>query len=547
MRRLIVCAMAVGLCGCSSFKAVKLDGVGTIGAKDGVPMMLPKPEFVVKKVDGTDSQYQVAVGYVPDPRQRYAVRLSSTPLAQIDFSLVLSETGSLTSTSGEVKDQIAPTALALFKVAASAATTVATGGMFSKHTPVTMQECFVPSDLPSIAYRTQCAITVAGLKTGSKCKVAGPAIVARLQPYVGEKNGDKDGAASSLFARDTDEGDCFKQVSDDISQLLELSPEVPGTHAPYDPDVLAAAFAEAFKASNSVPLPQGAPPATVDTAADAITNAVSDAIKSGNVATIKRLFYSADDVRAPEGLERFKKLLGDGADSVKLTDADRLKNVLKDQALDPVEADLAGLNKVAAIAGVKSVKDAVDAVAKLTPVTWKSRYLTALQKSVPELEKEVVSAKLQRNSATEATARKALADVRADMADLAGVSREYARLQQFSIILDRMPSTPVGEKISPAAEYDQIGKEAASLETSINTAIATAMAGDAKPKPAAPLPLRTPWVSMSCVTNSKGKSEKDERWRYLIGYDSPDFVVVLRRADGTTLEPIAEEVSKCGA
>lgn len=130
------------------------------------------------------------------------------------------------------------------------------------------------------------------------------------------------------------------------------------------------------------------------------------------------------------------------------------------------------------------------------------------------------------------------------MATLAGASSEYIRLKGLQALLDKMPAASTGERISPAAEYDQISKEAAALDTLVNTAIATTMAGDTKAKGPPVLPLRTPWVSMSCITASKGK---DERWRYTIGADSPEFVVVLRRADGTTLEPIAEEVATCGA
>src|SRR5438309_5436653 len=144
--------------GCSSFQTVKLDSEGRVPPKGGIPMILPKPEFLVNKVEGTDDQYQVAVTYVQDPSQRYAVRLGSTPLAQIDLSLALNENGSLSSTSGVVKDQIAPTALALFKVASSAAAAFGTGGLMALDPPTKPEECLGILDKPASAWRTKCLV-----------------------------------------------------------------------------------------------------------------------------------------------------------------------------------------------------------------------------------------------------------------------------------------------------------------------------------------------------------------------------------------------------
>lgn len=533
MRRLLVCALIIALSGCSSFKTVKLDSAGSIQAKDGVPMMLPKPEFAVKKVDGSDDQYQVSVGYVPDPKQRYAVRLSSTPLAQIDLSLALSETGSLTSTSGEVKDQIAPTALALFKVAASAATMIGTGGAFSLQESTALDECFVPLDLPSVAYRSQCAIKFQGSQSGSKCKTVGPDIRSRLQFYIGDKNSDKDGAAASLFARNDAEGACFAEVSTEIGKLLKITT--------IDPATFSTDFDTRFDIHNAA---GGTDPVTDAPAKAAISKAIKDAMASGDGAMLKRIYFSADEADMDGRFKRFRKLVDDGGTSVRASDGNRTAAALADLQLQPGVPAVDGYNRVAMIGAMLDVQKAFDAVAQQTPANWKARYTTALQKTLPGLEKARVSATLASDAPAIATASKAIADTKTDIATLAGVSVEYVRLKGLQALLDKMPADSTGERISPAAEYGQISKEVAALDTLVNTAIATTMAGDTKAKAPPVLPLRTPWVSMSCITASKGK---EERWRYTIGADSPEFVVVLRRADGTTLEPVAEEVATCGA
>jgi hypothetical protein len=529
MRAIAAATAFVALSACSSYQAVKLDRAGTIGPKEkgGVPVVLPKPEFVVKKVEGSDpDQYQVSIRYVPDPDQRYAVRLASTPLAQIDLSMALNESGSLTSTSAEVKDQVAPTALALFKVAASSAALFGTGGLLALDNPQSISDCFKPAKGPATAWRATCVFKFV---SGGDCARidqrgvrVGDALSARLAPYVDEKHLDKGAPMASLFARDAKEAACFAQASAAMAAVTGKKP-----------DELAAGFEDAFNSANS----DGKTQADVT---KAIVDRVKAAIGSGDSAALKRIYYVADAagvsaVADPAALARFRSLLGN--ETATAADAAKLQTVMNGQGLAAGTPNVGSLNIVEQIGLVVAERKAFDAVATLSLAAWKSRYMTNLQKELADHQHDA----LAKAPGVDPEDDAAVITTRRTMATLAGVRPEYERLREFNRLLNRVPGSASGQRLSPAIEYQEVSKEAAALELAMNTAIAATLTGDAKAKPPAPLPLRTPWVSADCIAASA-----KEQWRYTTGADTPEFVVVLRRDDGVNLEPSAREKPLCG-
>jgi len=207
MRQHVVLFAAVLLTGCSSYQVVKLNTDGSIpkDAAGGVPVTLGRPQFVVKKIEGSDpEQYQVSVTYVPDPDQRYAVRIEATPLANAELSLAFGDAGGLSSSSATVKDQVVPTTLALFKVAASAAVAFGTGGFLSKTQPSKIDDCLDVMKAPSQGARAQCVLLLLAADATSHCPSVADAAdgpIDRLDPFIDADRKDKGEPYKTLFAR----------------------------------------------------------------------------------------------------------------------------------------------------------------------------------------------------------------------------------------------------------------------------------------------------------------------------------------------------------
>lgn len=536
MQKLFLILAFMLVCGCSSFQAVKLDSSGRIpkGVKAGNITTLPRPEFVVKKVEGSDpEQYQVGVTYVPDITERYAIRMASSPFASIDLNLVYGDNGALSSTSATVKDQAAPTLLGLFKVASSAAVAFGTGGAFSLKTPTAYDDCFELSDKSITARRARCAIA---LNAGTaECSPVASELDRRLGYYVKPDGTDKAPGILSLLARDDKEKRCLAKVRDALHTHLTTS-------ATASPDKFYTMVETAFDADNDIPPADGVPPKTGDLVRDAILDAVKKNIMAGNAEGMKRLAYVADAAVDERGLARFGKLLG-GTVNPKIEDAARLKRVLRADAIkifpdDTDAADHAGLNRIRTIGDIDAGKKAIEAALALDPQTWRSRYVASLQMDVIQREVELLAAA----PATNVQSHPDILALREKIASLAGVRSEYDRAQSFRRLLDRMPPPSTGERLSPAIEYEEYRKQVAALDLRVNEAIATALTASTKADKPAPLPPQAPWVGEQCI-----KDSKSEKWRHTEGIDAPRFVVVLRRADGTALTPRDNGSGICGA
>jgi hypothetical protein len=117
----LVIAVPLGLTSChSAYEGKKLNEEGELDGAEGIPYVLRRPEYkLVRDTTSKPPRYKVEVGYVPDPKQRYTLRLSPAITAAVTFDMALGADGQLTSASNELTDQIVPTTKAVLSFAAT--------------------------------------------------------------------------------------------------------------------------------------------------------------------------------------------------------------------------------------------------------------------------------------------------------------------------------------------------------------------------------------------------------------------------------------------
>lgn len=514
------------LAGCSSYKVVKLDSKGAIpnSANGGIPLTLGRPQFVVKKVEGSDPvQYQVTVTYVPDPEQRYAVRLASTPLANAEVNLAFNDIGGLSSSTATVKDQLAPTTLALFKLTASAAVAAGTGGFMSLAAPTTLGDCFPDKGGSAQGARMQCMFQVLAADSKTKCygvADAADGLIARLAPYVDAEKKDKGEPIKSLFARDAAETGCLADVGIELKALVDGD-------ANFNPAALASDLKTAL---NNVTVPPTADQATGISAAvrNAASAAISGAIERGDLATVKRWYYVASDPKLTA--ERLQALVSTAA-KPDFNDGSFIATALKTVNLAPDAQDAAGkagLDRVRRIGEAAALADGFAAAVDLQPGVWRGRYIAFLQKRAEEAERQA----LLTNPSADVRFDSRVRGIREQIAALAGVRAEYDRWMEYLVRLKTLPATPgAAQRLSPASEYESLRTQAAALELGISAAIAARLTTETAKK-AAPPPPTSPWMDAACVAASG-----DEAWRYRVGTEAAPFAIVLKRADGSAIKP----------
>ena len=124
----VLIVLIVPLGSCSTYMGEKLDFDGSLAkAKSGgIPYVMTQPEYTLTRDDlATPARYTLKVGSVPDPSQRYALRLSPVITSAVTFNMDLGPDGELISASNKLTDQIVPTVKALFSFILTTVGTVA--------------------------------------------------------------------------------------------------------------------------------------------------------------------------------------------------------------------------------------------------------------------------------------------------------------------------------------------------------------------------------------------------------------------------------------
>jgi hypothetical protein len=532
-RRVILPALLLGAC-TSSYQTIRLDRSGDFpeakrGQAVGVPFTLTKPEFTIKKIEGSDPErFQITVNYVPDPSQRYALRLDPTWLSKIDFNIALGPSGGLASTSADVKDQIIPFTASAIKLAASVAQAAAALSVTATDIP----GCLASKGPGALA---KCAIQNTA---ASECPSdAGQEIVRRVdRALIGAKE-DKGAALDTLFARSDDEEQCFRNAA-------KLLGEAVGAKA----SAVASTFKEeAVKAGIPAPTPDNLKDPLVLLGFRAAT-LLTEAGNNRDVNQVRKLAYAtqlAAKESKPQYLQKLLKLESPPA----VEFARLLQQALV--APEPAENEKAGRipaaeNMLEAANGDR-VQKAFAGIENMTAGQWRARYIPVLQQELADAERSAIKTS---SPADSLKFRRIAADRRKKLAELVNMAPDLARLERLEAILDAVPAFDARQRHSRIAEYQGYAKQAAEIRTELATRLAAAVATEKAPKKEAVLPISLPWVSRACITQSTAPG-----WIYTGGAEAAEYVIVLRSDSGDIVpppvpkpvDPTEIQMPECGA
>lgn len=513
--RVVALLASAALAGCTSnYEAVRLSSNGnypkpTADRTLGVPFTLTKPEFTIKRIEGSDPErFDITVDYVPDSEQRYALRIAPTWLSKIEFSLALGPGGGLTSTSADITDQTVPFLTSAVKLAASVATALP---MLS----VTQQrpageKCLAERGLGAMA---RCAINESYAQRECSAE-AGDAITARLDRALRNDKDDKGAALTTLFARDDAEENCFANAAKKLSEAISLQ----RTAVASDFDKLAQPL--------MVPDTNGQLSSSAKLVAQA-SAIIAKAVTDGDVETARKLIYATDLATKDEGRYLKAALQLDTDPSV--ADAVKLQGLLK-------QANLAagtGAEPILAIANAVKVQKALAGIATMTPGQWRARYIPVLQYELAVAERGALSA-TEAEDVDIFTGR--AATTREKLAAMVNMGPDYARLVKIEAVLDEVPALDASEQQSRIEQYTGYAKQAADIRNELASRITAATASEQEKKKDTVLPVSLPWVSRQCI-----KDSGQAGWIYTAGAEAADYVIVIRNASGDIVPPKSQE------
>jgi hypothetical protein len=585
MRGRTVLLVACALAGCqSTLKGVKLDEAGTVSSdsgRRGIPYALTRPKFTVVKDD--KDKYSVTVGYVPDASQRYSLRLDPAIFADTTFKMTWGEHGDFTGLTAKATDQVLPTAVALINLAADVATglaaPVALGanktldyGCLSKAATADVLTCAMRNaDLRAVG-----APAAAGNPAPTSLCPAGTVkeFERRLKPFKAEDGTDKGDAVGSLYAMTPSEEACFRaaatEIEEEAKEALGDAPPKPTKPTVGTPKLAAVAKAGPFKvdpirttavmafdnARLGLPvevqsrwydspvitktrekLVAGLEPKTADDLR--ALNAAVDRYEKGERAAFYKLLGLNDcqpPAASPPGA-----VAGQPAAPAPVVDC-----TLDDVASGSVNEALgeAGLNTkpvgepLDRLGRAEALSKGLKLAAALPTSDWRKRRIAQLDRE----EAEAIKTALMTAPESDPDKAPNVQAARERKAAVVGLLPEYKRLSLIRARLDKLPSEQLTTRLSPTSEYAALRTEGERIET----LIAARLAVEAPPTPTktAPeeLPPDAPWVSEQCVLESKNKIG----WSYIEGKEAPDYVIVLRRADGSR-KSINPKDAGCGA
>ena len=103
---------------------------------EGVPYNLVRPEYTLSRTPpaagSQDPTYALTVAYVPDPSQRYSLKIDPGVLKAPDFTMKFGSGGVLSGTTATVTEQVTPFITAIGSFAASVIAAGTTFGVFDK-------------------------------------------------------------------------------------------------------------------------------------------------------------------------------------------------------------------------------------------------------------------------------------------------------------------------------------------------------------------------------------------------------------------------------
>jgi hypothetical protein len=553
MKRLWLALVACVLAGCqSTLKGVKLDDTGSIasqGARNGIPYALTRPKFQVLKDD--KDKYSVTVTYVADASQRYSLRIDPALLADTSFKMTWAENGSLSGLTASATDQTVPTMVAVLKMAASVATGLAAPIGLAEG-PSVDSGCLTRKSAAEVII---CAMARADFEAQKGAKSPPCPMTAelklRMAPFISTDDDDTGDVVASLYPLSKAEEACFRATADELTAeakdaIDKAAPPVdaPQPSPPLDPapitglKVLALSTFDTDVGKLQTQYRQVNDAAITKNARGALDTRI--AVDKAD--DLKALIAAVTRYRTGEHAWLYTEL-GVTACVVKTTTPPSPPCV-DDAIADTLDAALnaAGLETTAIgermdlIARAKPLAKGLRKAADLDATEWRKRHIARLDRD----EAAAIKTALLAAPTSDPSLDPAVQRLREQKAAAVELSPQYKQLFDIRQRLKTLPSNNLDSRQSPTGEYTALRTQAENLEAQLAAKLAAATPPAAEKTPA-DLPPDAPWVAERCVA-----TQTKTGWAYLEGRNEPEYVIVLRRADGSkaALDP---KTKGCGA
>lgn len=578
MHRRMILLGACALAGCqTSLSGVKLDEAGRFdgGAQDGIPYALTRPQFKVTKDD--KDKYSVSVGYVADSSQRYSLRLDPAILADSKFKMSWGEAGNITGLSASATDQAVPTIVAVMKMGASIAGGLAAPIGLSQTDTVVLgclgDEAVV--DVLVCAMGNADARAIAGGQA-APCATVRDDLAERIAPFKGVDGKDKGDPVASLYTLNSADKGCLEAVAVELEAEAKQAVGAPVARpspppAPYKRpspsqpfgieglQTIAVSKFDDLAAQRLLTLsPTDQASWRSSTLLANARKALVERIETKKLAELRTLMASVSRYRSavqPQaGEEHYaEKLREYETDRAFIYSFDVLEAVpctppkpLAEGVAGPpapacpdryvidflqaafTEAGLATdtpAERLALVARVDALSKGLRTAATLDIADWRQRRIAHLDRKEGAAIRIALMTRPNDDPSSDLDVMKA----RTQKAAVVGLTPEYARLLAIRARLQTLPTSNLSGRLSPTGEYAALRQEGEKIEI----LLASRLAAESPPAPSkvAPeeLPPDAPWVSGSCITASTSKTG----WTALEGRKAPEYVIVLRRSDGS--------------
>ncbi|MBI1214098.1 MAG: hypothetical protein GC190_21760 [Alphaproteobacteria bacterium] len=505
------------------------------GESVGIPYTLMRPEFVVTRDgSGADVKYSVKPSYVPDPDQRYTLRVSPSLLADVQFEMALNDLGGISSVEGHQTDEVLPTLKALADLVISVAKAAPAKGLASFRSSATEQSRLMDLTLIRFAdtspfasckhpewalgWRAVCVVEV--LKTKAVCGSGSDLENIRLEieghyvtPLLGNETKDEEDKAKKKDDK-ADFGQSFAYRSDSERVCLTLA---------------GAKVADAVGSDLK---------ANLDKVDAWIVTDKNDEIATTFDTRLKKLLSKADSdgaARLVRALDVATKLTQEGYEEARWRRLKRELSLSVDGSLlasrvqewndRAIAVGLGGAKPLIAAEGsLAEVARAFAAIATVKPDVWRARRLANYDKLIEECALALQTRQTRCGELTsQYNGQPSLEWARLNEArgSLLGLAAEYKRYHTLESRLNRLPQAKAMPHASPFDEYGKQRAEADRLKALLDTR-AEQVAGAGKGKEATPpAVLIAQRTYPTCIAASQNWDAGDKA-------AAPDFVVVLR-------------------
>lgn len=487
MNAAFLAAFVVLATGCSTYSGQKLglkpekDANGAVVMKEvipeGIPYNMVRPEYALTRAapaaGATKPTYSLTVSYVPDPSQRYSLKIKPSTFTNPDFVMKFGGGGTLQSTAATFTEQVTPTITAVGSFAANLVGVLATGlldkASVRDQIKVVLQPPAPPPPQPPPPGTCVGPSNVPRIPSESGRTIASE-IIARMNEF----KDDATFAAQFHYVTDQEKR-CLAEV------LTLLTTKAESTAATAIKDW------ETARTAHLTALPNDGP----------FVDRITAAVKTEDT---KELDAIAAEIR--------KKLVG-----LTLPEPENTRNAL-----------LAKARPAATAFSTTEARKQLDAIVNADAPTWRARHLLYLEREIGRIGLlRIQRAPLGGDPAVDAH----LEMLRLSRAVILEAKDLHRRAIVLSAFIDAIRDKAVEGGTAPAtAEFATARAELDAVLVQIETRRSRVIADAAPPTPPVVVPLQDQPVKR--VTAEDVKKSKEAGWASGAGVNASEYVLVLK-------------------